>query len=703
MNRLAHATSPYLLQHAENPVDWYPWGEEALERARREGKPIFLSIGYAACHWCHVMAHESFEDPQIAALMNEYFVNIKVDREERPDLDALYMQAVVALTGQGGWPMSVFLTPDLRPFYGGTYFPPEPRYGMPSFRQVLLGVIEAWQKRREEIERIGSDLLARLQAQSRIGATETGFTIQSLARAAQSLADTYDWANGGWGAAPKFPQPMSIEFLFRFHSRFSPSPSGETEEHQTRQAFPFGRGAGGEALHALRTMAIGGMYDVVGGGFHRYATDARWLVPHFEKMLYDNAQLALAYLHAWQITADPFYRRICEETLDFIAREMTSPEGGFYSSLDADSEGVEGKFYVWTQDELRNALGEDAEFFETAYGVTARGNWEGKTVLQRALDDATLAARFALDPEQVPAKLAACHARLRAVRAGRTRPTTDDKVLTAWNALALSAFAQAARVLAAEPSSLHPAYYKLATRNAAFLLSTLRPEGRLRRAWRDGQTTGLAFLEDYAALIIALLDLYQSDFNSRWFSAAVALAEEMIEHFADPSGGFFDTTEDLYPPLLVRGKDVQDNATPSGNALAAEALLLLDALHHNPDWRRRAEETLSQVAQFAPRYPGAFARSLQAADFALGPVKQVAVVGDPHKAETQVLLAVVRSGYRPRLVVAVSSEPPPEGAPSLLRDRPMRDGKATAYVCEGFVCREPVTSPDALREQLESL
>jgi len=398
-NKLSTSTSPYLLQHSNNPVDWYQWNEEALSKSKTENKPIFLSIGYAACHWCHVLSHESFEDPEVAAFMNENFINIKVDREERPDLDAIYMQATVAMTGSGGWPMSVFLTPDLKPFYAGTYFPPVPRYNMPSFRDVLAGIANTWQKQKEEAERVGDEVSQHLhQSLSITTPSDAGFTQAHLEAAVKNILDSYDWGNGGWGAAPKFPQPMTIEFLLRRHTLNKDEAPLKT------------------ALHALKAMARGGMYDLVGGGFSRYSTDNAWRVPHFEKMLYDNAQLTRAYLHAYQITGDTFFKRIVTETLDFIAREMTHPDGGCYSSLDADSEHEEGKFYVWTLDEIRSILDSDSDFFEAAYSVTARGNWEGRTVLQRALDDATLAARFKIDPETVTAKLTDCHSRLLTVR-----------------------------------------------------------------------------------------------------------------------------------------------------------------------------------------------------------------------------------------------------------------------------------------------
>ena len=715
-NRLADETSPYLLQHSNNPVDWYPWGDEAFTRAKTENKPIFLSIGYAACHWCHVMAHESFEDSEVAALMNGNFINIKVDREERPDVDAIYMQATVAMTGSGGWPMSVFLTPDLRPFYAGTYFPPVSRHNMPSFKDLLAAIARTWREQQDEATRVGNEVSVHLQqALSAATPSDAEFTQAHLDAATKSVVESYDWGYGGWGSAPKFPQPMTIEFLLRRHVHANESRDDESKDEPSLKA----------ALHTLRAMARGGMYDVVGGGFSRYSTDNFWRVPHFEKMLYDNAQLAQVYLHAWQLTGDPYFRQIVTETLDFIAREMTHPDGGFYSSLDADSEGEEGKFYVWTLEEIRAVLGQDSEFFEAAYGVTARGNWEGKTVLQRVLDDASLAARFKVQPEAVPAKLAECHSRLLTARAGRVRPGTDDKVLTSWNGLMLATLAEASRVIANETGDSkqlsHPyaeiasgtsaprndMYYALATRNAEFLLSALRPHGRLRHSWRAGKTTNEVFREDYGALILGLLELYQTDFNTQWYKAARELAEEMIDLFADPAGGFFDTSKEE-KLLLLRPKDVQDNATPSGNALACEALLRLSAFTDEGKYRDLAEKALGLVVGLAVRYPTSFGRWLSASDFALANTKQVAVIyarpepgrSDADGAAVSALIGVVRSAYRPNTILAASGHPPSNDAPPLLMERPLKDGQTTVYVCEGFVCKNPVTTIPELKELL---
>ncbi len=679
MNHLKGSTSPYLLQHSKNPVDWYSWGDEALEKARRENKPIFLSIGYAACHWCHVMAHESFEDETIAALMNENFVSIKVDREERPDLDSIYMAATMALTGSGGWPMSVFLTPDLRPFYAGTYFPPISRHNLPSFQDVLTSIATSWHDNHDEVERISGKLTEHLQRHSASPEIGTAFSQELLDVAVKQLNHSYDWGFGGWGQAPKFPQPMTIEYLLRRASR------GDELAAKI-------------ARHALSAMAKGGMYDVVGGGFARYSVDNIWKTPHFEKMLYDNAQLALAYLHTWQITHEPFYKRIVIETLDFIQREMTDSEGGFYSSLDADSEGVEGKFYVWTQEEIQKTLGSEFEFFKAAYGVTVQGNWEGKTILQRALDDTTIAVRFKIRPEFVPDKLADCHSRLLAVRDTRVRPATDDKILTAWNGLMLRAFAEASKIL--DDKQKASEYLEVATRNADFLVTALRPDGNLKRVWRSGQTSNEVFLEDYSSLSIGLMELYQTDFNNRWFVTARELCDEIIELFSDPAGGFFDTPNNG-KPLPVRPKDIQDNAMPSGNALACEALLKLADFTGNGIYHDLAEKGLRLASEAAVRYPTAFARWLSAADYALDNIKQVAILYAAGDENAKSFLDIIHEGFRPNTIIAASTYPPSEGAPALLMDRPIMDGKVTAYVCEQFVCKLPVVgSAQEFRKQL---
>ncbi|MDQ3938042.1 MAG: thioredoxin domain-containing protein, partial [Chloroflexota bacterium] len=636
-NRLARETSPYLLQHAHNPVDWHPWGEEALTRARSEDRPIFLSIGYAACHWCHVMERESFEDEATAELLNEGFVPIKVDREERPDLDAIYMEAVQAMTGQGGWPMSVFLTPSGRPFYGGTYFPDQPRHGMPSFRQVLAGVLEAWRERRSDVEQAGARLVEAIGRQAEAPAAQEPAAQEPagwmLDAAVAALESSFDTRHGGWGGAPKFPQPMTIEFLLGEHAR-------------TGDQRPLAI-----ARRSLDAMAAGGIYDQLAGGFARYATDAAWLVPHFEKMLYDNAQLARAYLHAWQLTADERYRAIVEQTLDFVVRDMTTPDGGFISSLDADTAGEEGATYVWTKQEVDSLLGADAALFAAAYGVTDAGNWEGRTILSRVRSDADLARDHELPPTEVATRLDAARRRLLAARQQRPQPGRDEKVLAAWNGLMIAAFAEAARVLARDD------WRAAAERAADLILTRLRDDdGRLHRSFNDGRVRGQGVLEDYSHLADGLLALYQTTFDERWFAASRELTDAMLDHFADPRGGLFDTADD-HEQLITRPKGLQDNALPSGNAMAACVLLRLAALTGDGRYRSAAEGTLRLVTSVAHRYPTAFAQWLIGFQLALAQIDEVAIVGDPTSAETAALLAVVRLAYRPTTVVAASAEP----------------------------------------------
>jgi uncharacterized protein YyaL (SSP411 family) len=678
-NRLANENSPYLLQHAENPVDWCPWGEEALEKARAEDKPIFLSVGYAACHWCHVMEHESFEDEDTAAIMNEHFVNIKVDREERPDIDSIYMQAVVAMTRQGGWPMSVFLTPDGKPFFGGTYFPPVRRYNMPSFKEILFTIARLWREDRDQLLESSEQISRHLQGQERLSQGQGNLGSEVLDQASKTLAQGYDWVNGGWGQAPKFPQPMAIEFLLRKGTRKDQS-------------------AIDMAVHALHAMAKGGLHDVVGGGFARYSVDDRWHVPHFEKMLYDNAQLALVYLHAFLITGERAFRQVCENTLDFILREMTHPEGGFYSSLDADSEGKEGKFYVWTPQEILEVIDEpmDTSLLMSAYGITDTGNFEGKNILQRVSADEQLSETFNLPLEGVSTKLAELHTVLLEARSRRIRPGTDDKVLVFWNALMLAAFSEAGRYLGRED------YKQAAIRNATFLIENLYQGDRLLRSWREGQAKYNAYLEDYAGLVLGLLALYQTDPDPHWYQFALKLADEMIAHFPDPDGGFFDTRDD-HETLLLRPKDLQDNATPSGNALAALALLKLSVYGDRMAYRDLAEAMLIAIQDAMVRYPAAFAQWLCAVDFALGPTHEVVILGDIEDPDTQSLVNTLWKAYRPRLVTGISTYPSTNDAPALLGNRPLINNRPTAYVCQGFVCRKPVNSPEKLTEQLDNI
>ena len=680
-NRLADETSPYLLQHAHNPVDWYPWGPEALARAAELDRPIFLSVGYAACHWCHVMERESFEDEATAAVLNDWFVAVKVDREERPDIDQLYMGAVQAMTGQGGWPMSVFLAPDGRPFFGGTYFPDEPRHGMPSFRQVLQGVHEAWTTQREEIEAASGRLVATL-AEQQGGLAGAGVPApEALAQAAAGVIAQFDPANGGWGRAPKFPQPMTIEFLLR-----RAVAAGDERALATARA-------------TLDAMAAGGIHDQLGGGFHRYSTDAKWLVPHFEQMLYDNAQLARAYAHALALTGEPAYRDTVVGVLDYLLRDLRTDDGGFAASQDADTEGEEGATFVWSAAEVRDVLGEaglDPALFSAAYGVTDAGNWEGSTILSRVRGDAELAERFGQSPDDVAATLAAARAVLANRRAGRAQPARDDKVLAGWNGLAIAAFADAARVLAARGEGERADRYRDAAVAAAeaVLRGLITADGRLRRSWKDGRASADGVLEDHANLADGLLALYEATHDERWYGEATRLCDLILERFADPAGGFFDTADDA-EALVVRPKDVQDNATPSGNAMATTALLRLAALSGEGRYRTAAERALATVGPLLLRYPTGFAQWLCALELAHAGVSEVALVGSPEDRALRDLVRVVDRDYRPFVVLAATDDPARTAVP-LLRDRFALGGRATAFVCRDFACRQPVHEPEAL-------
>ncbi len=688
-NRLASETSPYLLQHAHNPVDWYPWGAEALEQARREDRPIFLSIGYAACHWCHVMERESFEDETTAAFLNERFVSIKVDREERPDLDQVYMAAVVALTGQGGWPMSVFLTPDGRPFYGGTYFPDAPRHGMPAFRQVLAAIDDAWRNQRGEVERTGQQLVEAIVAQQRLNAPSTPLDETVLEAAELTLEQAFDPVNGGWGGAPKFPQAMTIEYLLR---------------RAAADRVPDSR-AMAMARRTLDRMADGGIFDQLGGGFHRYATDATWLVPHFEKMLYDNALLARVYLHAAQVTGDGRYLSVAAATLDYLGREMRTPDGLFASSQDADTDGVEGATYTWRAGEITEALAgaglsrDDIRLFGVAYGVTDAGNWEGRTILARGRSDADLAALFELTPAEVEEQLSAARRVLLEAREARPQPARDDKALSAWNGLAIGAFADGARILRGHPSpELRAAgdRYRTIAREAATALleGCLDGAGRLRRSWKDGRATQRGVLEDYANVADGLLALYEATFEERWYETVVRLVDHVLDRFADPEGGFFDTADD-HEALVARPRDLQDNAAPSGSSMITLVLLRLAALTGDTRYRETAERALEQVSGLIGRYPTGFGQWLVAADFALAPVVEVAVVGDPADEATRRLLAPVDAMFRPHQVTAVGPDPTTSTVP-LLQGRFQLQGRPTAFVCRHFACRQPVHEPEAL-------
>ena len=675
-NQLSKETSPYLLQHAENPVDWLPWNDASLETAKTQNKPIFLSIGYAACHWCHVMAHESFEDPQIAELINTWFIPIKVDREERPDLDSIYMSSVVAMTGHGGWPMSVFLTPKGKPFYGGTYFPPSARHGLPSFREVLISVAEAWAGNKSGIINSAETLTAHiLQNQTWTTTTDRLADEEDLQKAANLLISSVDQQNGGWGSAPKFPAPMILDFLLGQHT------------HGNDHALDV-------AVHTLQQMQRGGIYDVVGGGFHRYATDPAWLIPHFEKMLYDNAQLAGSYLHAYLITREVTFRRTCEETLDFLIREMRHPKGGFFSSLDADSEGQEGKYYLWSPQEIHAALSEYPALEElvlSTYPVTPSGNFEGKTILSRTMELEKIAEIHQIPLNEMHRQLDSAHTLLRSQRDTRIHPGTDDKILTAWNALALRAFSEAARYLD------RPDYLKIAEENAEFLLAELHTPGRLKRSWRERQAHQNAFLEDYAALIVALLSLYQSSPNIKWYHAALELMQEMIEGYQSPDGNFYTTRHDQQD-VIFRPVEIQDNVTPSGNALAAQALSLLSIYANRTDWQQTSENLLASAQPLSLQYPSSFAYWLQLLDFAIQPVDQIAILLPENVTSPVWIKEMLWAKYRPDMLFAQSPYPPPQSSPAMLQFRPLEHNSPTIYLCRGTTCLPAITTKAALKE-----
>ena len=687
MNRLASETSPYLLQHQHNPVDWYAWGEEALARARTEDKPILLSVGYSACHWCHVMERESFENPQIAALMNESFVNIKVDREERPDIDAIYMNAVQMLTGQGGWPMTVFLTPDGRPFYGGTYFPPQDMYGRPGFPSLLQAVAEAWKLQRMELEQQGMELLEQLDAGNAIGADgeKVLLTPAILDAAFNKMASQFDSVYGGFGSSPKFPQPANLDFLLRYSVR-------------SKRREPLAM-----VERTLQKMALGGMYDQLGGGFHRYSTDREWLVPHFEKMLYDNAQLAQTYARCWQATGNSFYRGVAEETLEYVLREMTGPEGQFYSAQDADSEGVEGKFFVWTPAQVAEVLGgRDAAVFGEFYDVTPGGNWEDVNILRVVKDARDVAKHFNLTLEETAQILDTGKAKLLAARENRIKPLLDDKALTAWNGLMLSAFAECGAIFARND------FLEAAERNAQFVLDWLSNRGeetpesllRLRRTYRNGAAKLNAYLEDYAFFACGLLALYEATGAPLWLKAAQSLTESMLALFWDAKdGGFFATSSD-HEELIHRPKDWDDNATPSGNSVAVEVLLKLALLIDNNAYRQQAAVILRKLAPALEKHPYGFARVLGALDFYLSTPKEIAIIGDFPEEAMQALFREVYAAYLPNKIIAVGNGGKDTPNLPLLEGKTRIEGRPTAYVCENYACKAPVTAPEELRKAL---
>jgi uncharacterized protein len=656
-NRLIDETSPYLLQHAHNPVEWYPWSEEALQRAQKENKPILLSIGYSACHWCHVMEHESFENAEIAKLMNDNFINIKVDREERPDLDQVYMTAVQIMTGSGGWPMTVFLLPSGEPFYGGTYFPPDDRYGRPGFPRLLMNIAEAYRTRHSEVRNNAQMLRQHLNQQMQSGKGSGSIGAETLEQAARSLGSRFDPREGGFGNAPKFPPSMSIDFLLRYHYR-----TGDAHALEM-------------ATVTLDKMAYGGMYDHAGGGFHRYSTDDRWLVPHFEKMLYDNALLARVYLDGYRLTRKPLYRRITEEILDFIVREMRDANGGFYSTQDADSEGVEGKFYVWERDEFEEVVGDDGDLLARYFNVTDFGNWEHHNILNVPRPPELFCKLEKISEEELASKVKAALPKLYAAREKRVHPGRDEKILTDWNGLALRAFAEAAAFLGRDD------YRKVAEENARFLFDKVWDGQHLLHSFKDARARFNAYLDDYANVADGLLALYQLTFDEQWLRRSESLAQLIIDRFADEEQGGFYFTALGHEELITRTKDFFDNATPSGNSVAADVLLRLAALLGREDFREHAEKTFGAVENHLVTYASGFGRMLAAVDFAIGPSTEIALIGG-----TGEFLSSYRKRYLPRTVIAAG-----QNDIALLRDRKPTDGKPTAFVCENLSCKQPVT------------
>jgi len=677
-NRLIHETSPYLRQHAHNPVDWYTWGEEALERARREDRPILLSIGYSACHWCHVMEHESFENERIAAIMNEHFVNIKVDREERPDLDEIYMNAVTTMTGSGGWPMTVFLTPGLRPFYGGTYFPPDDRYGRPGFPRVLTAVAQFFTERRSEAEEQGEKLQQRLSDIASFVSGDTGLEEDLLEKAFQAIAATVDHVNGGFGRQPKFPGSMTLSFCLREHLRTGRQTALDT------------------VSLSLRKMASGGIYDQLGGGFHRYSVDAEWLIPHFEKMLYDNALLMRTYTEAYQLTQDPLYHRIVEESAEYLLREMVRPGGGFYATQDADSEGEEGKFFAWSRQEIVDLLGaEKGKLFCRYYGVEEGGNFEhGRSVLHTPVAVESLSANLSVDPNYYRSLLREGKSLLFSEREKRVKPFRDEKIMTDWNGLMIGSMATAYRVFG------HRAWLAAAEGAMSFLLSDLYKDGRLLHVYKDGVAKLNGYLDDYAFVVGALLDLYEASFDLRWFERALELHDTMDGQFWDTDRGAYFFTGEAHERLIVRSKNPYDNAIPSGNAVAVHNLLRLAAFTGKAAYREKAEQTLRVFGDFMESAPNGFGHLLCGLSWYLSNPLEIAVVGSPQDEGTQALLPKIDGRFLPHKVVAlydpVSGDPRTPATIPLLANRPQIDGKPTAYVCRNFVCQRPVTTAEEL-------
>ncbi|HET6387176.1 MAG TPA: thioredoxin domain-containing protein [Armatimonadota bacterium] len=676
-NRLIHETSPYLLQHAHNPVDWYSWNDEALTRAKEENRPILLSIGYSACHWCHVMEHESFENDEIAAIMNERFVCIKVDREERPDLDHIYQTVCQFFTGTGGWPLTMFLTPDLKPFWGGTYFPPEDRYGRAGFRRILEAISNHYHSEKDKVQLVSRQIA---EALADVNEPETGSSIPDggiLAAAAEALARAFDAQNGGFGSQPKFPNTMSLEIFLRYWRE-----SGDEEYLRM-------------ALLTLRKMAEGGIYDHLGGGFHRYSTDAEWLVPHFEKMLYDNALFARLYAQAFQATGDPLLERTVRETLDYVLREMTSPEGGFYSTQDADSEGEEGKFFVWTPDEVREVLDErEAVLFCQQYGVTPDGNFEHRTsILRLNQSPARIAADYGIPKEEVDQISARSRAKLFQARETRAKPSRDDKILTAWNGLMIGAMAMAARVLE------EPRYKDAAARAAHFVLSQMRSDGRLRRSFRLAAASGVGYLDDYAFFAGGLLELYETTGEIEWLNEAGLLTDTMITLFRDDASGDFFMTPPDSEGLIVRPRQGSDQSVPSGVSVAAMDLVKLASLQNRPELREMATRIFASHAEDMRRNPHGASNLISALDFYSHGPAEIVILADPDVEANRAALRDLNRRYAPNeimILVRPGVEPPP-----IARGKP-RFGEMTAFVCRSFSCSAPLRSWQALREELDT-
>ncbi len=678
-NRLSHETSPYLLQHAHNPVDWYPWGEEAFTKAQSENKPVLLSIGYSACHWCHVMEHESFENEQIAAIMNEHFVSIKVDREERPDLDEIYMNAVQMLTGRGGWPMTVFLTPDGKPFYGGTYFPPEDRQGMVGFPRILLGVSQAYRERPEDVEKSVGQILTALRRMSISTETDKSFSASIIADSATKIAEAYDSTNGGLGQAPKFPNAGVYELFLRHHSR------SKSERYLEM------------VVHTLMKMAQGGIYDHLGGGFHRYSVDARWLVPHFEKMLYDNAQLVRAYADLYKVTREPLFKSVVEETVAYLLREMLHSEGGFYSTQDADSEGEEGRFFVWTVDEVNRLIGPaNGEIFCRIFDVTDEGNFDNKNILHPVLTAEQASKLFRRELSEIDSLIANAKHALFVDRENRVKPFRDEKIITAWNGLMLSGLAEAIKI------SDHPAWIDAARKTVDFIFSKLFRDGFLLHTYKDGQAKLLGYLDDYAFLGVGLLDLYETSFDRTDLARAIKLAEIMLREFWDERDGGFFFTGKSHEQLISRAKPIFDASIPSGNAMATLLLLRLGHVTGNADYRRRAEKVLRSYYDAMESQPFGFAHLLCSLDFYMENPKEIVIVGHLFEPGVKALLAQVNLIYLPNKVLQFAAPDTALGdLLSLLEGKTPIDGKPTAYVCHNFTCSAPVTDPSELKSLLQ--